>query len=99
MIILTFNHQVLFSLFNSSRKVFFIFHPNVVSVIHGQNSICSKICLDGSTHEPTIISCRQLLFCRSHGGLLAIESKEKNVSNDNNICWQLQTIQFIHPVP
>ena len=32
---------------------------NVVPITHGQNIICSKTRLDGTTHEQTII-CRQL---------------------------------------
>ena len=41
--------------------------------------ICGQTQLDGVAHEQTII-------CRSHGGLLTNEKKEKFASNDNLIC-------------
>ena len=48
---------------------------STVSFTHVQNIICSHKQLDGIAHEQTII-------CRSRGGLLANEKKEKFSSND-----------------
>ena len=45
----------------------------------------AKTDLDGITHEQTFI-CRQLLICRSRGGLPANENWGKNPSNDNGCC-------------
>ena len=54
---------------------------STVSFMHVQNIICSQTQLDGIVHEQTII-CRQLLFCRSRGGLSANEKREKFASNE-----------------
>ena len=48
-------------------------HKSIVSFTHELNIICSK----------TLI-CRQLIICRSRGGLSANEKEGKNTSNDNN---------------
>ena len=66
--------------------------------IPGQNIICSKICLDGTTHEQTVIVVGSYYFAGHLVDSQPLKGR-KNASNDNNICWQLQTIRFIHPVP
>ena len=58
---------------------------STVSFTHVHNIICSQTQLDGIAHEQTII-CRQF-FCRSRGGLLANEKKEKFASDDNEYLW------------
>ena len=54
---------------------------STVSFTHVQNIICSQTQLDGIAHEQTII-CKAVI-CRSRGGLLTNEKKEKFASNDN----------------
>ena len=55
----------------------------MVPITREQNIICSKTRLDITTHEQTII-CRQL-FAGHAVGSSPMESKKKNVSNDDSI--------------
>ena len=78
-IVLWFDHQVCFHMLITPwqlRKTICHFSPeNVVSITHGQNIICSKTRLDGTTHKQTII-CGQL-FARHVVGSRPMERKKK----------------------
>ena len=76
---------------------------NVVLITHKQNIICSKSCLDGTTHEQTIIICRQF-FAGHVVGFQPMERKKKvhGMIKPFNLQWlyiQVGTTYALLPVP